>query len=417
MDSRFAQPDAIRQDAPVPPAEEITHPPALEPPQPTGRHRWLWVALWLLLGAVAVAAAFRFYEEWRAGAAANKSQMPPPISVVAARAHSGSISVYVNGLGSVTPIYTVSVISRVDGELMTVNYSEGQTVHEGDLLVEIDPRPYQAMLTQYEGMLVRDQALLDNARIDLDRYRTLIARNAVPEQTYATQLALVKQYEGNVKTDQGQIDSAKLNLVYCRITAPITGRLGLRLVDPGNIVSANSTVMAVITQMEPISVIFTISEDELPGVRQRMRAGERLEVDALDRSQQHRIAGGVLKTIDNQIDPTTGTVRLRAMFPNKDDALFPDQFVNARLLLQTKRNVTLVPNPAIQRNGSQTYVWVVQPDQTVQIRNVKLGTAGPEESQIESGLSPGETVVTDGVDRLEPGSKVTAQMSDAKAGE
>lgn len=336
--------------------------------------------------------------------------------MVAARAHSGAIDVYINGLGSVTPIYTVSVNSRIDGQLMNVNYTEGQLVRQGDLLVQIDPRPYQVMLTQYEGMLVRDQALLDNARIDLDRYRTLVAHNAVPEQTYATQVALVKQYEGNVKTDQGQIDSARLDLVYCRITAPITGRVGLRLVDPGNIVSANSTAMAVITQIEPISVIFTISEEQLPAVRQRVRAGARLAVDAMDRMQQTTLASGVLNTIDNQIDPTTGTVRLRADFPNHNDALFPDQFVNARLRLQVKRNVTLVPNPAIQRNGSQAYVWIVGADNTVQIRNVTVGTQGPEESQIQSGVSSGEIVVTDGVDRLQPGSKVSAQINEVKTG-
>jgi multidrug efflux system membrane fusion protein len=411
-----ARPDAIKQDTNAPPDEQKQKiPPDAAPPPPRKRaRRWLWLALLLILFIAAVLLIWRYFEA-REQAAKRAATPPPPISVVAERAQTGQIPVYINGLGSVTPIYTVSVNSRVDGQLLTVNYTEGQIVHQGDLLVEIDPRPYQVMLTQFEGMLLRDQALLDNAHIDLERYRTLVAHNAVPEQTFATQQALVKQYEGNVKTDQGQIDSAKLDLIYCRITSPITGRVGLRLVDPGNLVSANSTVMAVITQIEPISVIFTIAEDQLTAVRKRMAS--HLEVDALDRTQKNNIARGVLQTIDNQIDPTTGTVRLRANFPNKDDALFPDQFVNARLLLQVKRNVVLVPNAAVQRNGTQTYVWVVQPDQTVQIRNVKEGTIGPDESQMESGLSAGEIVVTDGVDRLQPGSKVNAQIIAPKTGQ
>jgi multidrug efflux system membrane fusion protein len=410
-----ARPDAIKQDTSAAPDDQQQKiPPDDEVPPPRKpRRRWLWLALFLILFLGAIYLGWRYYEA-KEQAAKRANTPPPAISVVAERAQTGQIPVYINGLGAVTPIYTVSVNSRVDGQLLTVNYTEGQIVHQGDLLVEIDPRPYQVMLTQYEGMLIRDQALLDNAHIDLERYRTLVAHNAVPEQTFATQQALVKQYEGNVKTDQGQIDSAKLDLVYCRITAPITGRVGLRLVDPGNIVAANSSVMAVITQVEPISVIFTIGEDQLAAVRKRMAS--HLEVDALDRTQKNRIAQGVLQTIDNQIDPTTGTVRLRANFPNKDDALFPDQFVNARLLLQMKRNVVLVPNAAIQRNGSTTYVWVVQSDQTVQIRNVTEGTVGPDYSQIESGLSAGETVVTDGVDRLQPGSKVNAQITAPKAG-
>lgn len=409
-----APPAAIEQHTSAPPDYERPRPPVDEPPSPPSRHRnrWIWLLLFILLVGIAAFVAWRYYEA-RAAQAKSQKATPPPVSVVAASAHTGQIGVYLNGLGSVTPIYTVTVNSRVDGQMLTVNYTEGEIVHKGDLLVEIDPRPYQVMLTQYEGVQLRDQASLDNARIDLTRYSTLVARHAIPEQTYATQQALVKQDEGNVKSDQGQIDSAKLNLQYCRITAPITGRVGLRLVDPGNLVAANSTIMAVITQIEPISVIFTISEDQLGAVRQGMRGGAHLEVDALDRTQTTTLAKGTLQTIDNQIDPTTGTVRLRAIFANKNDALFPDQFVNARLLLQVKRNIILIPNPAIQRNGTTTYVWVVQSDKSVQIRNIQLGTVGPDESQITSGLKAGEIVVTDGVDRLEAGVKVNAQIPPA----
>ena len=330
--------------------------------------------------------------------------------VVAAAAHKGDIGVFVNGLGSVIPIYTVTVTSRVDGQLMQVNYREGQMVHQGDQLVQIDPRPFEVTLTQAQGALMRDQAQLDNARIDLARYETLWSHNAIQEQQVATQRALVKQDEGIVKSDEGLIESSQLNITYSKITAPITGRVGLRLVDPGNLVSTNSTQIAVITQLQPISVIFTISEDQLPAVRARMRSA-RLPVAAFDREMRNRLTQGALETIDNQIDPTTGTVKLRATFDNKNDELFPQQFVNAQMLLQQKRGVTLVPNAAIQRNASNTYVWIVAQDETAHVRKVTVGTAGPSESEIASGLSPGEVVITDGVDRVREGEKVSAQIT------
>jgi multidrug efflux system membrane fusion protein len=271
-------------------------------------------------------------------------------------------------------------------------------------------------LTQAQGQLIRDQALLDNARIDLTRYETLLARNAIQEQQVATQRALVKQDEGNVKTDEGSIESSQLNITYSRITAPVTGRVGLRLVDPGNMVSANSTAIAVLTQMHPITVVFTISEDQLPAVRQRTSNGTKLQVTALDRTMKTHLSQGTLETIDNQIDPTTGTVKLRALFDNNKESLFPDQFVNARMLLQTKRDVTLVPNAAIQRNSTATYVWIVGTDGVVHVRNVNVGTVSPTVSEITSGLQPGDEVVTDGVDRLQDGSKVNAQVQAVKAG-
>jgi multidrug efflux system membrane fusion protein len=347
----------------------------------------------------------------------NKTLRNAAINVIAARAHKGSIGVYLDGLGSIIPVYTVTVTSRVDGQLMEVMYREGQLVHQGGLLVQVDPRPYEVLLTQYEGALARDQALLENARVDLDRYRALVSRNAIPEQTFATQQALVKQYEGNIKSDQGQIDSAKLNISYCRITAPITGRAGLRLMDPGNLVAANSTALVVITQVSPITVVFTIGEDQLPAVREKMKTRGRLEVDAYDRSQKDKLGQGHLETADNVIDPTTGTVRLRAIFSNTNEALFPNQFVNARLLLEERRDATLIPNAAIQRNGISTYVWLVQPDQIATNHPVTLGAAGPSETQIVFGLSPGDVVVTEGVDQLHEGAKVNPEVNGSRSGD
>jgi multidrug efflux system membrane fusion protein len=294
---------------------------------------------------------------------------------------------------------------------MRVHYKEGDFVREGDPLVDIDPRPYQVQLEQAEGQLTKDQAALDNARVDLARYQTLVPKNAVPEQQLATQQATVRQDEGAVKIDQGQIDNAKLNLAYCHITAPITGRVGLRLVDPGNIVHAGDTTgLLVITQITPISVIFTIAEDQLPAVLQKMRAGQRLRVDTYDREKKAKIAQGWLVTLDNQIDQTTGTVKLRANFDNKDGALFPNQFVNARLLVEEKQGVTLVPTAAVQRNSQTTYVYLVKPDSTVTVRTITIGTMEGDDSEVTSGAAPGDVVVMTGVDKLQEGSKVRAQM-------
>jgi len=297
---------------------------------------------------------------------------------------------------------------------MQILYKEGDMVHQGDKLAEIDPRPYQALLTQYEGQLIRDQALLDNARIDQARYETLLKQNAIPEQQLATQIALVKQDEGIVKNDQGLIDGVKVDLVYCNITAPITGRIGLRLVDPGNIVQTTDTTgLLVIVQLQPISVIFTISEDQLPPVFAKQLAGQKLSVDAFNREMTKKIASGTLTTIDNQIDQTTGTVKLRATFDNTHNELFPNQFVNARLLQQEKRGVVLVPGAAVQRNSTATYVYVVKPDSTVTVRQVKIGTSDDTNTEITSGVVEGDVVVLTGVDKLQEGSKVTVHLDDA----
>ena len=274
------------------------------------------------------------------------------------------------------------------------------------------PDPFKSNLAQSEGQLIKDQAQLENARIDLTRYQTLLTQNAIPEQQVATQKAAVAQDEGIVKSDQAQIESAKLNIDYCHITAPISGRVGLRLVDPGNIVHASDTNgLLVITQIQPISVIFTIAEDQLPAVLEKMRAGQHLRVDAYDREMKTKLAQGSLTTLDNQIDPTTGTLRLRATFDNENSALFPNQFVNARLLVEEKRGVTLAPGAAVQRNAQATYVYAVKPDFTVTVRSIKVGATEGDESEITSGLSPGDVVVVTGVDKLQEGSKVSAQIA------
>jgi len=371
------------------------------------RRSWHWIA-WpgvLLLACLAAALVWRRHEAGQS----QPPRTPPPIPVVVAQAEQGDIGVYVTGLGTVTPLNTITVTTRVDGELMAVKYKEGERVRQGDPLVEIDPRPFQVALEQAEAQLVKDQAALQNAQIDLKRYEELITKNAVSQQILQTQRATVAQAEATVKTDQATIAGAKLNLIYCHITAPISGRIGLRLVDPGNFVSAAAaTPLLVITQTQPISIIFTIPEQALASVRAPLRAGKTLSVDAIDRNGQQILAKGKLTTLDNQIDQTTGTLRLRATVPNTDDALFPNQFVNARMLVQDKRGVTLIPNVAVQRNAQATFVYVVNPDQSVAIRNVTLGTVDDERSEVVMGIRPNELVVTQGVDRLQAGSRVVA---------
>jgi membrane fusion protein, multidrug efflux system len=377
------------------------------------RRRWYWVLLIVILLALSVYFLRAKVGGPQSGTAASKAG-PAPIPVVAAASRIGNIGVYYSGLGAVTPLATVTVKTRVDGQLTSVRYHEGDTVHQGDLLVEIDDGPYQAVLTEAEGQLIRDQAALENARIDLARYQTLVPQKAIPEQQLATQQATVHQDEGVVKIDQGQIESAKVNLAYCKIVAPLTGRIGLRLVDSGNIVHASdATGLLVITQMDPISAIFTISEDQLQVVLQKIAAGQALQVDAYGRDDATKLAQGSLTTLDNQIDPTTGTLKLRATFDNAKGTLFPNQFVNARLLVEEKRGVTLVPTAAIQRNSQATYVYVVKADSTVTVRPITIGTAEGDNSEVTSGLMPGEVVVMTGVDKLQEGTKVNAQIPSA----
>jgi multidrug efflux system membrane fusion protein len=338
----------------------------------------------------------------------------PSIPVVAAHARVADVGVYLDGLGTVTALKTVTVRTQVDGQLLTVAFEEGQLVRTKELLAQIDPRPFEVQLEQAEGQQARDAATLENARVDLKRFQVLVTQDAVPRQQLDTQVSLVKQLEATLKSDQAAIDSARLNLTYARITSPLTGRIGLRLVDPGNIIHTSDTNgLAVVTQLQPIAVIFTIPQDSLTDVQRQLAAGRRLTVDAYDRDLQRRIASGTLSALDSQIDPTTGTIRLKATFANKDEALFPNQFVNARLLVRTLEQALVVPAAAIQRGPQRTFVYVVTAAGTVESRDVTVTMTEGDSSVVGKGLSPGEVVVTDGVDRLQPGSHVTVRFANA----
>jgi membrane fusion protein, multidrug efflux system len=331
---------------------------------------------------------------------------PRAVSVAIAKVQKQDVPVYLVGLGSVTAFYTANIKSRVDGQIMRVNFQEGQVVKEGDLLIVIDPRPYQVQLEQMQAQLFKDQASLRDAKLNLDRYTTLIPSGSIAQQQVDTQKSLVDQLDGQVRTDQAQIDNAKLQIVYCNITAPFTGRVGLRQVDPGNIVHATDTnPMLILTQLQPIAVIFTLPEDQLPTVAQHMKNAT-LQVDAYSRDNQTKLATGKLMTIDNQIDPTTGTAKLKAVFDNKDSQLWPNQFVNADLLLETRKNSTVVPTAAILRGPQGAFVYTVNSDKTVEARTVDVALSQGNTTVIKTGLTAGETVVTDGQDKLQTGSSI-----------
>jgi membrane fusion protein, multidrug efflux system len=339
-----------------------------------------------------------------------------PIPVGLAAAAKSDIPIVIRALGTVTPLATVTVKAQITGQLTQVEFTEGQSVKQGDLLAVVDPRPYVVALQQAQGTLEKDQALLKNAQIDLQRYKTLVAQDSIARQQYDTQAALVRQYEATIVTDQALVDNAKLNLVYTRIIAPVSGRIGLRLVDQGNYVTlGDATGICIITQMQPMTVIFTIPEDFLPQVRKRLRAGATLQTTALDRAQKTELATGKVSTHDNQIDTTTGTVKLRAEFPNTNLALFPNQFVNVRMLVQTLTDATLVPSAAIQRGAPGTFVYIVKNDQTVSVSPVKLGPVQGETTAITSGVSPGDVVVVDGADKLKEGAKVELTTREGQA--
>lgn len=376
------------------------------------RHRWRWL-LGIALVAIAVVLVVRnIVAEKHEAASSKKGPAAIPVQTMAAR--KGDIGVYLDALGTVTPVYTVSVMARVQGQIMRVNYREGQDVRKDAPLVEIDPRPYAAAVTQAEGQLARDKASLRAARIDLARYRKAYARNAIPKQQLDDQEQLVFQDEGTVKADEGALESAKVNLAYCHITAPIDGRVGLRLVDPGNIVQANNmTSLLVITQIKPITVIFSVAEDYIPQIQEQLHAGNEMTVEVFDRAQNTKLATGAFQTLDNIVDTTTGTVKIRARFENEDEALFPNQFVNARLLVKTQRDVTLVASNAVQRGTNGAFVYVIEPNQTAKMQNVKIGTTENGLAEVE-GLEPGQVVATEGFEKLHDGVKVALPQAEGE---
>ena len=390
-----------------------TETPSLSLPPRRGRWRWLWL---LLLIAAAVGAVAWYYThqapkpatQAASQAGASKAGTTPPQPVGAATVDTGDIRVVLNELGTVTPLATVTITSQISGQLMGVGFQEGQLVNKGDFLEQIDDRPYQVQLEKDQGQLAHDQGLLDQAQADLKRFQTLGRQDSIAQQQVEDQRFLVQQIQGTVKVDQGAIDNDKLNIAYCHIIAPVTGRVGLRLVDPGNYVQAFSTTgLVMLTELDPISVIFTVTEDNLPDVMRQLHAGATLPVDAYDRANTNKLATGKVAAVDSQINTTTGTVNIRALFPNPSDALFPNQFVNARLLVDTLHNVTRVPVAAVQQGAPGAFVYVINADGTVSVKTVKIGVTDGKLEQVVSGLSAGDRVVTDGTDRLRDGAKVT----------
>ena len=418
-DATITEPEPPRAKAePAPPSPRGEAAPAPRERDDVGvaaprRRRWPWV-----VAAAAVILAIVLFRSGSTGkkAADEKSaraQMANrQIPVTGATARVGDLDVYLTGLGTVAAVNTVTVRSRVDGQLIRIAFREGQLVRQGELLAEIDPRPFQVQLTQAEGQMARDQAALQNSLLDLQRYQVLARQDAIPKQQLDTQQAAVRQFEAAVKTDQGQIESAKLNLTYSRVTAPIAGSVGLKLVDPGNIVHANDpNGIVVITQLQPITVVFTIPADQLPPVLARMSTGKKLSVEAWDRELKNRLAVGTLLAVDNQIDQNTGTVRIKAVFQNETGALFSNQFVNARLLVNTLHGAVIIPSAALQRSPQNVFVYVVKPDSTVEMRNVVVQLTQGDDTAVREGIKAGEVVVIDGVDKLQQGTRVALNMA------
>jgi multidrug efflux system membrane fusion protein len=396
--------DRIENKPPAPPVGPDRQLPSGPPQKSTWQRLIVWAIILLVFGIIFVVVLYR-HEQAQGGATSSRHANTGPVTITTATAKTGNIGVYLEAIGTVTPTYQDQITSEVTGMVTQVHYQEGQLVRKGEALIDIDPRPYEAQLLQAQGALEHDTYVLEQAKMDLERYREAWAKNGIPKQTLDDQEKIVLQDEGTVKNDQGTVKYDEVQVGFCHITAPIPGRVGLRLVDPGNVVQASATTtLAVIAEVQPITVVFTIAEDNLPQVQEQMRHGKRLAVDAYDRAQQTKIAAGKLLTTDNLIDTTTGTIKMRASFDNKNGALFPNQFVNARLLVKTLDGVTLIPTSAIQHNGQTAFVYLIQGD-AVQIRNITPGVVEGGQTAVE-GINPGDMVANSSFDKLQSNSKI-----------
>src|SRR6202035_1320993 len=398
------------------PIKSLKEAPLVEPsqiPKPRPRRR---LVLTLILGLLVVAGVVWWTRQEGAPQKAGAGRNAAPMSIVPATVGKGDIGINLNALGTVTSLATVTIRTQISGYLMKIDFTEGQDVKKGDLLADIDPRPYEATLAQMKGQLARDEALLKGAQVDLARYQGLAAQNAVPHQTLDTQIALVAQDQGTVEADRGMVRSAEVNLQYCRILSPLDGRVGLRQVDQGNYVTpGDANGLTVITQLQPISVLFTVPEDNLQAISKRLQDGAVLPATALDRGAANKIADGTLQTFDSQMDPTTGTIKLRAQFPNESKPLYPNQFLNVRLLLDTHKDVTTMSTAGIQRGVPGTFVYLINADSTVSVRPVKLGVTDGDHVEILSGLAPGDRIVIDGADKLRDGAKIVIRSETGAA--
>src|SRR3984957_9628775 len=381
--------------------------PEVVPPKKRSR-KWFWIGLFVLI-ILTLLVVYHFRSKEAAEKKKAAAVKPQGASITVGQAKTGDINIYVDALGTVTPLNTVTVYSQITGRVMAVHYREGQVVKKGDPLVDIDPQPYEATLKQAQGALEHDEGVLAQARIDLARYQAAYARNAIAKQQLDDQEQAVKQDEGTVKADQGTVDYDQVQLSYCHIVAPIEGQVGLRLVDPGNtIFSGSASTLVVITELQPITVVFNVSEDDIPQVQAQVKGGRALPVDAFDRANAKQIESGKVTSLDNQVDTTTGTLKFRATFPNKNLVLFPNQFVNARLLLKTLRKVVLIPTAAVQHNGTDAFVYVVQQNNTVSVQQITTLTSNEQVTAVQ-GVNAGANLATSGFDRLENGALVAVR--------
>src|SRR6201996_7437002 len=406
---------------PIKPPQEATPqkaPPSGAPPVLKTRSPWRFVGTCLLL--LIIVAGIVWWTKHSAGpeqAGGRNGRNAAPMSIVPEVVGKGDININLNAIGTVTSLATVTIRSQISGYLQKIAFKEGDEVKKGDLIAEIDSRPYEATLAQANGNLARDQALLKGAQVDLARYQGLAAQNAVPRQTLDTQVALVAQYQGTIEADNAAVKSAQVNLQYCHILSPLDGRVGLRQVDQGNYVTPGDTNgLVVITQLKPISVLFTVPEDNLQAITKRLQSGAVLQAAAFDRGGARKIADGALLTFDSQIDPTTGTIKLRAQFPNETEALYPNQFVNIQLLLDTHKGVTTMPTAGVQRGVPGTFVYLVNADDTVSVRKIELGITDGDRVEVKSGLQPGDKIVVDGADKLRDGAKINVRSEAANPG-